>query len=107
MRPVGDAVCEDGTLKDASEMEWPHSASEHDGPKLYEMSEWKNSGKTKSPDSPSGDHSKTCRKHKHDHRATSELETSASEPNSDEPCPAKVRVYCDLDIDFLIMLQSA
>lgn len=24
-KPVGDACCEDGTLKDASEMEWPDS----------------------------------------------------------------------------------
>ena len=108
-RLVGDAVRADGTLKDASEMEWPHSPSEYDGPRLYETSEQRFCGKTKCLDSHLiDDRSGAYRKRKHE--ATSELDmsdTSASESECEEPRPAKVSSgYCDLGIDFLTLLQA-
>ena len=36
--PEGDAVRVDGTLKDASEMEWPNSPSDLNPPELWEDS---------------------------------------------------------------------
>ncbi|KIL54867.1 hypothetical protein M378DRAFT_182392 [Amanita muscaria Koide BX008] len=40
IKPVGEAVREDGTLKDASEMDWPHSPSEYNGPSLAAVAEY-------------------------------------------------------------------
>ena len=36
-KPVGDACREDGTLKDASEMEWPNSPTEYNHAVIEEM----------------------------------------------------------------------
>jgi hypothetical protein len=36
-KPVGDACREDGTLKDASEMEWPNSPTEYNHAVIKDM----------------------------------------------------------------------
>lgn len=94
-KPEGDACREDGTLKDASEMEWPDSPTENNQALISQNDEnWQlyntNGSELEWPDSPTeGSRSELGEKRKRKDLASNRSESEETEP--DEAPKAKVR----------------
>ena len=104
-KPVGDACREDGTLKEASEMEWPDSPTGYNSALLSQYEDqFKNRGsRLEFPSSPSRRDTSSSelelsnselgnnRKHKHLASNKSESDGTATEPGPEKAPKAKVR----------------